>query len=456
VGERKRSTIDDVRDMLARSAYGEALELLEVLVAKSPADAEVRALLARTLVHAGQLERAEATCRALIADHPEEVSARVNLGLICLRRGEAGEAAKLLRAIVTDHPDHELAWGYLGVALEVLGRIDEAEAALRSGRHDEAALRMRDRHRTLDASSWTRTPPRLAHLEALRAQAAQTAPEPAKTQPHVFSGAGAPLQRFVETLKPPDFLGEDGASPIVPTRSPASEVPPSALVGQVADPERPELAALLEAALSALVVLPEEAKLGVHPTGLFSVNLRTSDSNGASCVARTAVVYAVLGDIERKALVHSGASFVTLTGTAQVILAPRAGRRLLPLQLNADSAHLRGSQLVAYDGRLLFDTAFVRVTAGKEIPFLHFRGEGFVVLELDRPFVALDVHSTRLLVRQESVVGWIGEFVPERDGTPAVNGEDPFLVLRGEGTVLLNAPAAAPFQDTYTRTPGHP
>lgn len=464
VRDHSQSSIAEAVALLDQGAYGEALNLLEAALRESPDEVEARTLLARTHVHLGDLDRAEELCRRVMSEHPTELSSRINLALIRLRRGDAGEAAALLQAVVELEPGHERAWAYLGVALELLGRVDEAERALRMGNHHDAAVRLRDRrHQRHTGVPDSAVPSTVVdeHTGPTRERLVVDGVLPSSTR--VGFAPAPPMQRFVATLVPPDILAEpagatrSSAPPAAPRAK--SEIPPEAILRTSSTPARPELAALLDAALGALVVLPEDTTLSVHPTGLFSINLRSSPTRDASCVARTTVFYAASGDIERTPIVHAGAPYVTLYGSGQVILAPQGGRRLVPLQLDADSAYLRGQHLVAYDGSLLFDTAFVRVGAAvRDIPFLHFRGEGFIVLELDRPFVAFDVHRTSFWLRQSSLLGWIGDLKPEHDGQSASSDDDPFLVLRGEGTVLLHAPpaAAAPSRDPHPSTQGSP
>jgi len=223
--------------------------------------------------------------------------------------------------------------------------------------------------------------------------------------------------------------------------------PPRTPVSQRPQQNRPVIP-LLDAALSSLLVMPHEASVGVHPTGLVIIALAHPEGarEGSIC-ARADAVLAVAGTLRREAVTRrpapsaepfrDGPEFRRISGVGQLVLAPPSGTNLLPLEMDADVAFLREELVVAFDDGLLCDLGRLRQGAGGEsIPLVRFRGDGVIVLGLDRPFVAFDLHGDeKVALRADALVGWIGTALPElpRDG-------EALITLGGEGTVLFRAP----------------
>jgi hypothetical protein len=71
------------------------------------------------------------------------------------------------------------------------------------------------------------------------------------------------------------------------------------------------------------------------------------------------------------------------------------------------------------------------------LSLVRFRGDGVIVLGLEAPFLAFDVHGEETLtLRADSLVGWIGHLTP--DGSTE---DEDLITFTGEGTVLFRAPA---------------
>ena len=211
---------------------------------------------------------------------------------------------------------------------------------------------------------------------------------------------------------------------------------------------------LLDAALSSLLVVPHEATVVLHPTGLVLVGLvEGADKREGGFAARRDVVHALAGPLRREALLRrplpapepfrDGArSFVRVSGSGQLVLAPPPGRRLLPLDMDADVAFLCEDLVVAYDNALLSDLGRMRRASGANLDLVRFRGDGVVVLGLERPFLAFDVHGEQTVtVRADSLVGWIGMLSPEPAPDAEVTSvEDEVVTFSGEGTILFRVP----------------
>ena len=131
-----------------------------------------------------------------------------------------------------------------------------------------------------------------------------------------------------------------------------------------------------------------------------------------------------------------------VSGSGQLVLAPPSGTRLLPLEMDADVAFLCQDLVVAYDYSLLCDLGRMRRASARSLELVRFRGDGVVVLSLERPFLAFDVHGDETVtLRADSLIGWIGLLSPE----PAFDGDvssswDELVTFSGEGTVLFRVP----------------
>jgi predicted TPR repeat methyltransferase len=79
---------------------------------------------------AGQLERAEATCRQLLASAPDTMEALHILGIVHAQKGELVEAAALLERVVLLAPNNAAAWQDLG-AMQANASPERAEECFR-------------------------------------------------------------------------------------------------------------------------------------------------------------------------------------------------------------------------------------------------------------------------------------------------------------------------------------
>jgi Flp pilus assembly protein TadD len=455
-----------------------AREHLEDALRLDPANPAARNLLALSFFQIGHLERALHVYEGLLAEIPDSVAAKVNLAVVLLKLGRAESARPLLEGVVRASPDHRRAWGYLGVAFEQLGRIADAEAAFLAGHHGSAAKRLGERHARV-AAEVSPAPAEPTDLTSTLSPPFRRRTLP--PDPWMSSAASAAQlaynlgPRFTATIAPPnlaadddegarvtepppesrvaaDELGDDAAMeiPFERTVSPAV-VPPPMNQPAKASPVLP----LLDAALSSLLVVPHEATVVTHPSGLVMAGLveggQASPEGGFA--VRADAVTALAGSLRRCALprrpppapapfVSSPGCFALVSGTGQLVLAPPKGTRLLPLEMNADVAFLREDLVVAFDHALLYDLGRMPLRSGAPLSLVRFRGDGVIVLGLERPFLAFDVHGSEVVsLRADALIGWIGLLTPE-PAAPARDLEDPneLLAFAGEGTVLFSAP----------------
>lgn len=488
-------------ELLRDGKTRDAEAVLERALRLFPRNPTARHLLALAWLRSGQLERALALVSGMLEEHPDSTAAKVNLAVVLLKLGRASDARPLLEDVVRARPDHHRAWGYLGATLEQLGYIADAESAFVAGHFATAAKRLRDRHPDVFAAGALVTDDRGSLGDgAVPAFPRRTVALEPRASSSLGDGPGMrpydALPRFTATLRPPDFpqpsrdagdagdsardsddtgpLGDDavgdeaeelGDTGEPPEPSPQSSddlqeialeetvtqfraMPPPTISG-APKPSRP-VVPLLDAALSSLLVVPQEAEVVAHASGLVMAGLvaRDGGAGDGGFVARKDVIHAFAGGLRRRPLPHRappapepfrGSPFVfnLLVGTGQLILAPPRHTRLLPLQMDADVAFVREELVVAFDDRLLCDLGRLGRPSASRVSLVRFRGDGVIVLALDAPFLAFDVRGTDCLtLRAATLVGWVGSLIPE-----PVPGDDDLLAFDGEGTVLFLAPS---------------
>jgi len=117
--------------LVAQGNVAVAIEQLEALSAANPGFGTIEFQLARTLLSERKVERAVAVLEAGIAAHPEYVESSLLLAEINLRRGKAQDSVVSLFSLLQRRPGLVQAQSLLVTALQSLGRLDEAGAAIR-------------------------------------------------------------------------------------------------------------------------------------------------------------------------------------------------------------------------------------------------------------------------------------------------------------------------------------
>lgn len=115
---------------LRRGAYGGAAQLAEAALSRAPGSLQARLVLARSLLAAGDLDRAVPVTQSLVEAFPQVAAVQVQAGLVAMATKDAGEARRALeRAASLDPQNLEAVAG--------LARLD-----LRDGRTDGARARV--------------------------------------------------------------------------------------------------------------------------------------------------------------------------------------------------------------------------------------------------------------------------------------------------------------------------
>jgi tetratricopeptide (TPR) repeat protein len=125
---------------------GEAVPLLEKVLAARPRDLRAQVLLANALAGSGDRERATAEYRQALELDPNSAEALLGLGRVLAAQGQFAEAEKQLRRAAELQPARVEARLEIGSVLEATGRLDEARALyseLAAQNPDNAAVHRR-------------------------------------------------------------------------------------------------------------------------------------------------------------------------------------------------------------------------------------------------------------------------------------------------------------------------
>jgi len=119
-----------IRELEERGAYDLSLERLVALQAEQPDSVVVLARMGSVLGSLGRFGEAEAALERAHRLSPDDVDIRAGMGIVEFKRGLYDQAEATLRWVCDRQADHGPAHLYRGEALHLLGRIDEALAAL--------------------------------------------------------------------------------------------------------------------------------------------------------------------------------------------------------------------------------------------------------------------------------------------------------------------------------------
>jgi tetratricopeptide (TPR) repeat protein len=108
----------------------EALEDLDVFLAKYPDDAGGRELQGEALFRDGAFTDAAAAYQKAQKLGRNSLGIRINIGMSLLNSGQNEEASEIFYALAADYPQAWESHYWFGVSLRSLGRLDEAVAAL--------------------------------------------------------------------------------------------------------------------------------------------------------------------------------------------------------------------------------------------------------------------------------------------------------------------------------------
>lgn len=197
-----------------------------------------------------------------------------------------------------------------------------------------------------------------------------------------------------------------------------------------------------------IVSFPASGSVVVHPSGVALV--RTAPATGFAArlealrVSSNALTMKLLerhvkGKPTGESFGGVGSPLVHATGEGQLVLAPRAGRKLSSFTLEDDMCFVREEVLLGFDGELVFENGRLATGEGEFVAVVQLRGKGAVLLEAIGEILTLEVQGNRSLsVRREVVLGWFGRLVPRALApSEAPCGQRGLVSFAGEGRVLV-------------------
>ncbi|MGC4070696.1 MAG: CheR family methyltransferase [Polyangiaceae bacterium] len=126
----REQLLDEVRSLVAREQFREALSRLDALVSASERDAQVHLLRASILTNQGRFVEASDVCRRLLADEPHSAGAYHLLGVSSEQLGRFSEARSYHETAITLDSDFAMSHWLLGRLCLRLGQRDEARRHL--------------------------------------------------------------------------------------------------------------------------------------------------------------------------------------------------------------------------------------------------------------------------------------------------------------------------------------
>lgn len=264
--------------------------------------------------------------------------------------------------------------------------------------------------------------------------------------------------------RPPPISDEHTLAPSVlrrpvvavpPVRGRILETPPEPLDHRKTLPpplHKPDTAPpppVSELAAQSSVDFPSKNGLVVHPSGVALV--RTVEG-GAGFSARLEALRASANSLTMKLLERQmkgkptgesfggvGSPMVHATGDGQLMLAPRAGRKLSSFILADEMAFVREEVLLGFDAELAYENGRLATGEGEFVAVVQLRGKGAVLVESLGEIITLNVKPNKgMSVRREVILGWFGRLVPRALApSEAPCGQRGLVSFAGEGRVLV-------------------
>nr|HEX4312632.1 tetratricopeptide repeat protein [Kofleriaceae bacterium] len=488
-------------EALKSGRLDEATSAFKAALAIDPSNARVLALLGLSHFRANHLDMARPIYEDLVERLPTDASHRLNLGLVYLKVGDADRAITSLEASRALDPSQGRAVSYLGLAYARAGRYAEAyRSFLIAGQHDlareiEQNLTTAERdgiHAQLGPSS-PAIPLPIAPLPSAPVAAAPSArsastPPPIQDAPIQDAAAAAPepiaIPRTITTPPPPPKPRARISEP--PRSMPAILVDKPPVPGDDKPPRmtesmqfvigRGEVKAAHDISQAVAAATPAPAHLGgaiplsqLATTELVQVTddeapFELTDAGALvirvteRVVTRLDRVHVTGGDLTfesatRRSRGHStedridygGTPMTVASGTGYLIALPADDREFVPVTLDDDILYLREDLLFAFQASLRWETGHVPGLRG-QLPVVQFRGDGALVMRLDKPLVRVKLPPQGVLfVDVARLAGWIGRVIP-RAVVPAQGGPlgDLCVECTGEGIVLVSQSAMPP------------
>lgn len=304
-----------------------------------------------------------------------------------------------------------------------------------------------------------------ADIEALSRLPSPRPPSFALDEAGTPSFRGRPVVRVPAVRRPAgdtvesNPIAADGSSPELPPSKhtlppPAVVEPPTRTVleerGVVIEPPVPSAPPPPAAKLTrdSIVAFPTTGSVVIHQSGVALVKTAPGTGFGARLEAMRASSNGLtMKMLERQTKGKStgesfggvGSPIVQVSGDGQLVLAPRAGRKISSFILEDDMCFVREEVLLGFDGELTFENGRLATGDGEFVAIVQLRGRGPVLLEAIGEILTLEVQASRGIgVRREVILGWFGRLVPRALPTSeAPCGQRGLVSFAGEGRVLV-------------------
>lgn len=453
--------------------YPRAIAIYESLVRQHPDSVTPRVNLALCYVKTGQPTLARAELERVLETNPSHARAWGYLGLTHQRLGDLERARHAF-----------LAGGHESMARRIEEMLGVAPPAAPDSERTALGLAARDAAAALDGDDALRADPGTAGDEGPisgRWAAHEPGREPATDRPPAGFASMPPVSTHDLALppRPPGvpaaFVPSYAPSSLRPSMAPPSALPPtyspaslgSHGPGSFAHPAwvpsgvppapratEPDLAVPPSAVglvQDALLVFPRDATTTLHPGGFVLMHAaeglaaRLDLVRSISCGAGWAA-----DPLPRRSRGRAGGDeplgghatpLLSIQGRSELVLAPGAGQRLLPVAIDdGEPLTVRESALVALEVGVRYECGRMAVGDGEALAVVQLRGRGAAVLVGPPQLGSIEVEPGRtVLVRALSVLGWMGSLVPRLllpSESPA--GARGLVAFTGEGMVLVD------------------
>jgi Flp pilus assembly protein TadD len=131
------------RALVGDKQYGEAITILDGLIAERPREPQARFLRGVALADSGKSTEATAAFLALLGEYPELPEPRNNLAVLYAQKGEYGLAREQLEAAINAAPEYTIAYENLGDIYTRLAAIQYEKTLARDPRNRTAPVKLK-------------------------------------------------------------------------------------------------------------------------------------------------------------------------------------------------------------------------------------------------------------------------------------------------------------------------
>jgi Flp pilus assembly protein TadD len=131
------------RALVGDKQYGEAIAILDALVAERPREPQARFLKGVALADSGKSAEATAIFLALLGEYPELPEPRNNLAVLYAQKGEYGLAREQLEAAINAAPEYTIAYENLGDIYARLAAVQYEKTLARDPRNRTAPVKLK-------------------------------------------------------------------------------------------------------------------------------------------------------------------------------------------------------------------------------------------------------------------------------------------------------------------------